>query len=209
MEFTWQMSRDAYDWFEKNALQIISRQMSLRMSSARKIAREAADAELNRLFPVIASKYMGKRSKPNIKAFQPYPWQPLAESTVAKKGHDKYWTHTGEMQDYFSDLVATRVFGKTKVVAGKVSANDLRRGSRRKMTIEILPFGGTDLLRTVDLELELDYDLAGRKLRGELRYFRPLLEPAMVHWLNVRMPQAVKRALRKAGFEVSNVKLSV
>lgn len=173
------------------------------------LAKRAADKEVSKLMTVISvgdgedSAMMGQPYQPSKLREFSSPWPMLNEEYVRRKGHDRFFERKGWLHRELVDYDPVELFGSTSVSNVAFLSNP----GIRVMTISPFPRarwllqGGKfrDLDRTFigDLDESVYHKLANRPNK-----YRALLGPSMLYFAKYRIPRAVTRALKAAGYEV-------
>lgn len=184
--------------FELRAKAVLDKAVTLRAEKIKRIALKAADAEADRLFKVIASDYINKSSTPSAIASQGITWEMLDPIYSLRKGHSRFFYNTGELRQELSSMSGISVYGKSVATMSNTGKPGVKR-------LEIRPFSYLSGPEDSSV-LDALHGSLGIKLRGRAGHYRPLVDPAVVHFMRYRVPRAVSRALREAGYKVGGSK---
>ena len=181
----------AIEKFRISAMASLDRGVELKTQRIKRIALKAADAEANRLFKVIARDYVNKSSTPGPLSTQGVFWAPLDTEYALRKGHSRFFYYTGQLRNELSGMSGVAEYGKS-------TATVSRGGKVGSMQLSIRPF--SFLSSPYDSSvLEVFSPSMRVKLAGRGTY-RPLIDPAIAHFWRYRIPRAINRALRAAGY---------
>jgi len=193
------MSNDsAIKAFEARVKDAIDQAVNLRVDRIKKIALKAADAEADRLFKVIAADYVNKSSTPPPFVTQGAVWEMLDPTYAMRKGHSRFFYYSGELRQELSAMSGVNTYGKSTATVATTG----KRGGKR---LSIVPFSYLSGLNDSSV-LDAFTGVTARKLRGRAGHYRPLIDPAIAHFMHYRVPRAVSRALRDAGYKVGSAK---
>lgn len=167
------------------------------LKDVRRVLGKAVDNEISRVFQFIASQISGSGNFAVIQPFLPSPWKEYESRYWYRKrykypGHLRWFSFNGVLQREFQGINPAGFLGS--VGNAEVS---VARG-RDMVTIRTAPRLRWKLYN-MEFELEriglISYDSI-EKLQNRRRAYRPMVGPVFQYFRQVRIPQAVRRALR-------------
>lgn len=161
------------------------------LKNAGAIARRAADASVREMFSYGAKNAMNRSTPPN---WVP-DWQPLAPSTIARKGHARFFFFTGDLRQDFGQVNALEVFGETKV------SQDVKTSTITVRIMPDAPWDDPDDRNWVEhLHGYLDDTSIEKLLNGNRPAYRPVVQPLAAYFAQSKVKRAVNAALREKGY---------
>jgi len=215
------MSDDFAESLKQQVMRGIDTQFRGRVRFLRGIVADAANAESDQFFKVVATDFMGTTSTPAaLTQFTPL-WAALSKSYAKKKGNELFFIKTRELFHELDDKLAVAILGSTVVTTGygrsQADREDLERFGQGPIARRIIvtPFSsffeahpGLEAGDGADEALAALVGGAGTKMFYKLMnragHTRNLLAPALLYFLKYRIPSAIRRALENNGFVMRN-----
>jgi len=210
------LRKNGFDALRRQVIAVAEEQIRKEITRMSSIARRAANIEVSKLFDIISIGDRETRAMsgsnftpPYLRSFIPR-WAPLSKKTVVQKRHDRFFDFKGRLRNEIRDYDPVSMFGSTRVS----NLASPEGNGRRTITIQPFPAVQQMLERQQFLALDKQYfgrldphifiKLANRGKRQKFRKYRPLVGPTMLYLAAYRIPRAVIRALRQAGYEVKS-----
>lgn len=185
----------------ENLIQLVGRKAKAKIEA---IIIKASDQEAQRLGKWLASDVLGSDTVPPYQAWANTRWPNLTKGTRKRKfgnaytAKNRFYSWSGDLKRYLAtQLNPVMHWGGTEVISRKGTAKYSERLSYR-------PFPFADLSNKDD-----NYQGRGIPESEAVKifpvtspYHRALAGPAMAHFIKMRIPKVVNRALRDAGYKL-------
>jgi hypothetical protein len=152
----------------------------------------------------------------DYKAYKGVTWRPLSFKTIQRKGHSRFFEDTGALKSFMAKQSAISVFGgvktyvsfktPTKLVGSFVPLSVLLGKIRFSVFPKIRAYLGNLAGGKFDSNVRMERQLFGHTIGDKLQGFkfnagthRPLIQPVASFYLNVAIPNAIIRNVKRRG----------
>ncbi|MDR3436432.1 hypothetical protein [Telmatospirillum sp.] len=199
---------------KRTVLEAIRAQMANKLDRLKEIAKEAAQAEADLIFKVIAENFMGQSIPPALEEFT-QSWEPLTRHYMKRKGNALFFEKSNELRNELAGVNPSDTLGATdrrwKQTNDQETAGDTYKIFVYPYHQYMLthPMGDRDTPFDLDRlvgekmtrgyakltnDQHLTYDVHSGNTSGRAPY-RDVMLPSLLYFMKYRIPAAISKAL--------------